>query len=53
MEVVGFTAETQINRKYFGFTWNAALESGGLLVGDKLDVLIEVQAAKQSDEATS
>jgi polyisoprenoid-binding protein YceI len=47
-EVTGFTAETRLNRKDFGLTWNAALESGGLLVGDKLDVLIEIQALKQS-----
>ncbi len=46
-EVVGFTAETRINRKDFGLTWNVALETGGLLVGDKLDILIEIQAVKQ------
>jgi polyisoprenoid-binding protein YceI len=46
-EVSGFTAETRINRKDFGLTWNAALESGGLLVGDKLDILIEIQAVKE------
>lgn len=51
IEVVGFTAQTQINRKDFGLTWNAALESGGFLVGDSLDILIEIQAAKQSGEA--
>jgi polyisoprenoid-binding protein YceI len=47
-EVAGFTAETSINRKDFGLKWNVALESGGLLVGDKLNVLIEIQAIKQS-----
>jgi polyisoprenoid-binding protein YceI len=47
-EVAGFSAETTINRKDFGLTWNAALESGGLLVGDKLEIRIEVQAMKQS-----
>jgi polyisoprenoid-binding protein YceI len=47
-EVAGFTAETTINRKEFGLTWNAALESGGLLVGDKLEILIEVQAIRKS-----
>jgi polyisoprenoid-binding protein YceI len=47
-EVAGFTAETTINRKDFGLTWNAALESGGLLVGDKLEILIEVQAVRTS-----
>ena len=47
-EVVGFTATTQINRKDFGLTWNVALEAGGFLVGDTLDVLVDVQAVKQS-----
>ena len=47
-EVAGFSAETTINRKDFGLTWNAALESGGLLVGDKLEIRIEVQAIRQT-----
>lgn len=46
-EVAGFTAETSINRKDFGLKWNVALESGGLLVGDKINVLLEIQAIKQ------
>jgi polyisoprenoid-binding protein YceI len=46
-EVAGFTAETSINRKDFGLNWNVALETGGLLVGDKVNILIEVQAVKQ------
>jgi polyisoprenoid-binding protein YceI len=46
-EVSGFTAETSINRKDFGLKWNVALESGGLLVGDKINVLLEIQAINQ------
>jgi polyisoprenoid-binding protein YceI len=46
-EVAGFTAETTINRKDFGLKWNVALETGGMLVGDKLDILIEIQAVKE------
>ena len=46
-EVAAFSAETAINRKDFGLTWNVALETGGILVGDKLDIMIEVQATKQ------
>jgi len=52
-EVAGFTAETTLNRKDFGLNWNAALEGGGLLVGDKLDALIEIQAVKQEQTATA
>jgi polyisoprenoid-binding protein YceI len=43
-EVAGFTAETEIDRKDFGLQWNG----GGLLVGNKLEVALEVQAIKQS-----
>lgn len=39
----GFSATTVISRKQFGITWNAALEAGGVLVGDK--VTINVDAA--------
>src|SRR5579859_229378 len=45
--IAGFTAETTLNRREFGLNWNAALESGGLLVGDKVNVLIEIQAVRQ------
>ena len=41
---VGFTATTTINRKDFGLTWNQALEAGGVLVGDKVEVELQVQA---------
>jgi polyisoprenoid-binding protein YceI len=44
-QVAGFTAETTINRKDFGLNWNAALEAGGVLVGETVKILIEVQAA--------
>lgn len=40
----GATASTVINREDFGLTWNAALETGGVLVGDKVTIGIELQA---------
>ncbi len=40
---VGFSASTEISRKDFGLTWNAALETGGVLVGDKVTVSLEIQ----------
>ena len=46
--VAGFTAETEINRKDFGLSWNAALETGGVLVGDTVKILLEIQAAQQA-----
>ncbi len=36
----------QIDRKDFGLTWNQALETGGVLVGDKIKILIDVAAVK-------
>ena len=44
----GFSATASINRKDFGLTWNQALETGGLLVADRVDIEIELQAIKQA-----
>jgi polyisoprenoid-binding protein YceI len=46
--VAGFSAETRINRKDFGLTWNVGLEAGGVLVGDEVKIAIEIEAAKQA-----
>jgi len=40
----GFEAELTINRKDYGLTWNAALETGGFLVGDEVKISLSVQA---------
>ena len=42
-----FTAKTSIDRKDFGLTWNQVLETGGVMVGDRVDIEAEVQAVKQ------
>lgn len=42
--VVGFEASTKISRKEFGLTWNQALEAGGVLVGDDIEIVIDLQA---------
>lgn len=44
----GFEGRTTINRKDFGLTWNAALETGGVLVSDKVDLEFDVSAIKRS-----
>ena len=44
---VGFEAEIAINRKDFGLNWNAALETGGFLVGDEVKISVSVQAIGQ------
>jgi polyisoprenoid-binding protein YceI len=43
---VGVSATTKISRKDFGLTWNAALESGGFLVGDEVTITLDVQFVK-------
>ncbi|TXD34157.1 polyisoprenoid-binding protein [Lujinxingia vulgaris] len=43
---IGFNASTSINRKEFGLTWNQALEAGGVLVGENVEIEINVQAVK-------
>ena len=43
-EVVGFSAETKINREDFGLTWNQALETGGVLVGKDIKITVELEA---------
>lgn len=40
----GATATTVVNREDFGLTYNAALETGGMLLGDKVTITIEIQA---------
>ncbi len=42
----GFSAETTIERKDFGLTWNATLDAGGVLVGDKVKIALEIEAVK-------
>jgi len=40
----GFAAKGSLNRKDFGLAWNQALEAGGVLVGEKIELELEVQA---------
>jgi polyisoprenoid-binding protein YceI len=48
---VGFSAKTSINRKDFGLTWNIVLEAGGVTVGDKIEIALEVEAIRASAKA--
>jgi polyisoprenoid-binding protein YceI len=43
---IGLSASTKINRKDFGLTWNAALETGGILVGDDITITLDAQFVK-------
>ncbi len=43
---IGLSASTKINRKDFGLTWNTALETGGILVGDDITITLDAQFVK-------
>jgi polyisoprenoid-binding protein YceI len=43
---LGLSATTKINRTVFGLTWNTALETGGILVGDEVTITLDVEFVK-------
>lgn len=46
-ERVGFSATTELNRKEFGLRWNQVLETGGVVVGDRVKVDLHIEAVRQ------
>jgi len=46
-EILAYEAKTKINRKDYGLTWNAATETGGLLVGEDVKISIDIETVKQ------
>ena len=42
---------TKLNRKDFGLTWNKALETGGVVVGDEVEVTIDVELTRKPEAA--
>jgi polyisoprenoid-binding protein YceI len=49
-ERAGFTARASLSRKDFGLEWNQALEAGGVLVGDRVDIDIELEVVRAAAE---
>ena len=47
----GFIARATLNRKDFGLRWNQALEAGGLLVGDEVEINLEIEAVLEVETA--
>ncbi|HVA36863.1 MAG TPA: YceI family protein [Candidatus Dormibacteraeota bacterium] len=43
---IAYSAHAQINRKDFGLEWNAALETGGVLVGEQVEISLTIEAVK-------
>jgi polyisoprenoid-binding protein YceI len=48
----GFSASTKISRKEWGLEWNVALETGGFLVSDVVNITIELEIIKQPEAET-
>ncbi len=48
LQRAGLSAKTSINRKDFGLTWNAVLESGGVAVSEKVNIEIDLAAVQQA-----
>ena len=46
-ERAAFSATTTIDRREFGLTWNQVLETGGVMVGDRIDIAIDIEAVRQ------
>ena len=47
-ERVVFSARSSVDRKKFGLNWNQALEAGGVLVGDKVEIELEIEAVRKA-----
>ena len=47
-ERAGFSATTEVDRRDFGLTWNQALETGGVLVGNEIRIALEVELVKEA-----
>jgi polyisoprenoid-binding protein YceI len=47
----GFQAKARLNRKDFGLKWNKAVETGGMMVGDDVDVTLDIEAIEQGPAA--
>ena len=48
-ERIGFSARTAIDRRGFGLVWNQALEAGGVVVGETVEIGIEIEAVQRSE----
>jgi polyisoprenoid-binding protein YceI len=48
---IGFTASTEVDREDFGLTWNAAIETGGVVVGKRVRIELEVEATTPAGQS--
>ena len=47
---IAFSARTEIDREEFGISWNKALETGGVVVGPKVGIQIDIQAVREAEQ---
>ncbi len=47
---VAFSATAKLDRKEFGLTWNQALETGGVMVGDEIKITLDVELVRQAEQ---
>lgn len=52
-EKIAFTAKTKINRKDFGVRYDKVLDTGGLVVGDEVEIQLNIEGTKSKEEAVS
>ena len=52
MQVAGLAAKTKINRKDWGLGWNQALETGGVLVGEDINIEIDLEVVYKGEETS-
>lgn len=50
---VAFSARGSLDRKQFGLNWNQVLEAGGFLVGDKVEITLDVQAVRAAAQSAA
>ncbi len=48
LERAAFSATTSIDRRDFGLAWNQVLETGGVMVGERVNLEIEIEAVRQA-----
>jgi polyisoprenoid-binding protein YceI len=48
---IGFEGRAEINRKDFGLVWNSPIETGGMLVGDSVEITIDLEATRAREKA--
>ena len=46
---IAFEASTKVNRKEYGLNWNVALETGGWLVSEEVEIVLEIEATRNAE----